>query len=114
MMFGGWGNTDHDDSIKIIHKALDAGINSSTPPTCLQGESEGSSARPSRRSSAPASVLATKVHGRWAKTRFRGQLAALIMAEVEHSLKRLKTDYIDLYKSTDRNESTASKRRSAP
>ena len=27
MMFGGWGNTDHEDSIKIIHRALDAGIN---------------------------------------------------------------------------------------
>ena len=27
MMFGAWGNTDHDDSIRIIHRALDAGIN---------------------------------------------------------------------------------------
>ena len=27
MMFGAWGNTDHEDSIRIIHKALDAGIN---------------------------------------------------------------------------------------
>lgn len=27
MMFGAWGNTDHDDSIRIIHAALDGGIN---------------------------------------------------------------------------------------
>ena len=27
MMFGGWANPDHDDGIKIIHRALDAGIN---------------------------------------------------------------------------------------
>jgi aryl-alcohol dehydrogenase-like predicted oxidoreductase len=27
MMFGGWGNPDHDDSVRIIHRGLDAGIN---------------------------------------------------------------------------------------
>jgi len=27
MMFGDWGNKDHDESIRIIHRALDAGIN---------------------------------------------------------------------------------------
>jgi aryl-alcohol dehydrogenase-like predicted oxidoreductase len=27
MMFGAWGNTDHDDAIRIIHRALDAGVN---------------------------------------------------------------------------------------
>ena len=27
MMFGAWGNTDHDDATRIIHRALDAGIN---------------------------------------------------------------------------------------
>ena len=27
MMFGAFGNSDYDDAIKIIHKALDAGIN---------------------------------------------------------------------------------------
>jgi aryl-alcohol dehydrogenase-like predicted oxidoreductase len=26
MMLGAWGNTDHDDSIGVIHRALDAGI----------------------------------------------------------------------------------------
>jgi aryl-alcohol dehydrogenase-like predicted oxidoreductase len=37
MMFGEWGNPDHDDSIRIIHAALDGGINSSTPRTCTRG-----------------------------------------------------------------------------
>ena len=32
MMFGAFGNSDHDDAIKIIHKALNAEIKSSTPP----------------------------------------------------------------------------------
>ena len=27
MMFGAWGNPDHDGSVRIIHRALDAGIN---------------------------------------------------------------------------------------
>ena len=27
MMFGAWGNTDHDECVRIIHRALDAGIN---------------------------------------------------------------------------------------
>jgi predicted aldo/keto reductase-like oxidoreductase len=27
MMFGAWGNPDHDESIRIIHRALDAGVN---------------------------------------------------------------------------------------
>jgi hypothetical protein len=37
MMFGAWGNTDHDDSIRIIHRVLDAGITSSIPPRDLLG-----------------------------------------------------------------------------
>jgi aryl-alcohol dehydrogenase-like predicted oxidoreductase len=41
MMFGGWGNTDHDESIRIIHRALDAGINFiDTADVYAQGESE--------------------------------------------------------------------------
>ena len=41
MMFGAWGNTDHDDSIRIIHRALDAGINFvDTADVYSQGESE--------------------------------------------------------------------------
>ena len=41
MMFGGWGNKDHDESIRIIHRALDAGINFiDTADVYAQGESE--------------------------------------------------------------------------
>ena len=41
MMFGAWGNRDHDDSIKIIHTALDGGINFiDTADVYSGGESE--------------------------------------------------------------------------
>src|SRR3954463_4495561 len=41
MMFGAWGNTDHEDSIRIIHRALDAGINFiDTADVYSRGESE--------------------------------------------------------------------------
>ena len=41
MMFGAWGNTDHEDSVRIIHTALDAGINFvDTADVYSQGESE--------------------------------------------------------------------------
>src|SRR5512140_275368 len=63
MMFGAWGNTDHDDSIRIIHRALDAGINFvDTADVYSAGESEeivGNALR-GRRDSV---VLATKAHG---------------------------------------------------
>src|SRR3954447_18610654 len=63
MMFGAWRNTDHDDSIRIIHRALDAGINfADTADVYARGESEeiGGRALPGRRDEI---VLATKVHG---------------------------------------------------
>jgi len=41
MMFGDWGNKDHDDSVRIIHRALDAGINFiDTADVYSRGESE--------------------------------------------------------------------------
>src|SRR4051794_33718965 len=41
MMFGAWGNTDHDDSIRVIHRALDAGVNFADPAAVSSaGESE--------------------------------------------------------------------------
>ena len=99
MMFGGWGNPDHDDSIKIIHKALDSGINFiDTADVYSQGESEeivGKALSSIDRSSV---VLATKVHGQMGENPLnQGNSRRWIMEEVEHSLKRLKTDYIDLY-----------------
>jgi aryl-alcohol dehydrogenase-like predicted oxidoreductase len=62
MMFGAWGNTDHDDSIRIIHRALDAGINFvDTADVYSAGESEeivGKALTGGRRDDV---VLATKV-----------------------------------------------------
>ena len=42
MMFGAWGNPDHDESIRIIHAALDAGINFiDTADVYGEGDREG-------------------------------------------------------------------------
>ena len=64
MMFGAWGNTDHDDSVRIIHNALDAGINFiDTADVYSSGESEeivGKALAGGRRDNV---VLATKFHG---------------------------------------------------
>ena len=98
MMFGAWGNTDHDDSIRIIHKALDAGINFvDTADVYAQGESEEivGKALKGRRD---AVVLATKVHGGMGDDPNRaGNSRRWIIAEVENSLRRLQTDHLDLY-----------------
>src|ERR1700735_2025395 len=63
MMFGAWGNTDHDDCARIIHRALDAGINFiDTADVYSAGESEqivGKALAGGRRDRV---VLATKVH----------------------------------------------------
>jgi aryl-alcohol dehydrogenase-like predicted oxidoreductase len=100
MMFGAWGNTDHEDSIAIIHRALDAGINFiDTADVYSRGESEeivGKALAGGRRDSV---VLATKVHGRMhdEDTNEFGNSRRWIVKEVEDSLRRLKTDWIDLY-----------------
>src|SRR6266550_715294 len=73
MMFGAWGERDHDVAIGIIHRALDAG----------------------RRENV---VLATKFHGTMGEdSNEAGNSRRWIMREVEASLKRLQTDWIDLY-----------------
>jgi aryl-alcohol dehydrogenase-like predicted oxidoreductase len=98
MMFGAWGNTDHDDSISIIHRALDAGINFiDTADVYAAGESEEivGKALKGRRDSV---VLATKVHGAMGDDPNEfGNSRRWIVREVENSLRRLQTDYIDLY-----------------
>ena len=98
MMFGAWGNKDTNDSIRVIHRALDAGINFvDTADVCSGGESEEivGKALAGRRDDV---VLATKFfmpmgeqpnHG--------GGSRKWIMQAVENSLTRLGTDYIDLY-----------------
>jgi aryl-alcohol dehydrogenase-like predicted oxidoreductase len=103
MMFGAWGEPDHDASIRIIHRALDAGINFiDTADVYSRGESEqivGKALAGGRRENV---VLATKFHGAMGDEGGRdlnksGNSRRWIFREVEASLKRLQTDWIDLY-----------------
>ena len=99
MMFGAWGNPDHDDSVRIIHRALDAGINFiDTADVYARGESEtivGKALAGGRRDDV---VLATKFHGSMGDDpNERGNSRRWIMREVEASLERLGTDWIDVY-----------------
>jgi aryl-alcohol dehydrogenase-like predicted oxidoreductase len=98
MMFGAFGNRDHDECIRIIHHALDEGINFiDTADVYSAGESEEivGKALKDRRDTV---VLATKfVAPMGEDTNQRGASRRWIMHEVENSLRRLDTDYIDLY-----------------
>ncbi|MGD0273415.1 MAG: aldo/keto reductase [Gaiellaceae bacterium] len=99
MMFGAWGNPDHEDAIRIIHRALDAGINFiDTADVYSRGESEeivGKALAGDRRDNV---VLATKVHGTMGEDpNEQGNSRRWIVREVEASLRRLGTDWIDLY-----------------
>jgi aryl-alcohol dehydrogenase-like predicted oxidoreductase len=99
MMFGDWGNQDHDESVRIIHRALDAGINFiDTADVYSRGESEvivGKALAGGRRDNV---VLATKVHGSMGDDPNQfGNSRRWIIREVEASLERLNTDWIDLY-----------------
>src|SRR5918998_2864925 len=98
MMFGAWGNTDHDDCIRIVHRALDAGINFiDTADVYARGESEEivGKALEGRRDDV---ILATKAHGAMGDDpNHRGNSRRWIVREVENSLRRLRTDWIDLY-----------------
>ncbi|HEX4222261.1 MAG TPA: aldo/keto reductase [Pseudonocardiaceae bacterium] len=98
MMFGAVGNPDHDDCVRITHAALDAGINFvDTADMYSAGESEeivGKALRDRR----DDVVLATKVHFPMGEGRNRGgNSRRWITYEVEQSLRRLGTDWIDLY-----------------
>jgi aryl-alcohol dehydrogenase-like predicted oxidoreductase len=98
MMFGAWGNTDHDDSIRIIHRALDAGVNFvDSADVYSAGESEEivGKALKGRRDDV---VLATKFWGPMGDGANQGGVSRRwIISEVESSLRRLGTDWIDLY-----------------
>jgi aryl-alcohol dehydrogenase-like predicted oxidoreductase len=105
MMFGAWGERDHDVSIKIIHQALDGGINFiDTADVYSQGESEeivGKALAGGRRDEV---IVATKFHGQMGvpagergDPNKRGNSRRWIISEVENSLRRLQTEWIDLY-----------------
>ena len=98
MMFGAWGERDGDECVRIIHAAIDAGINFvDTADIYSEGGSEEivGKALKGRRDEA---VLATKVHGAMGPgINDQGNSRLWIMREVEESLRRLGTDHIDLY-----------------
>ena len=106
MMFGAWGEPDHDESVRIIHRALDAGITFiDTADVYSQGESEtivGKALASGRREEV---ILATKLHGPMdvamgqpgGDPNRKGNSRRWIVQEVESSLRRLQTDWIDLY-----------------
>src|SRR5664279_850432 len=99
MMFGEWGTKDHGESIRIIHRALDDGINFiDTADVYSAGESEeivGKALTGGRRESV---VLATKVGFPMGDDPHRrGASRRRIINGVEDSLRRLGTDWIDLY-----------------
>jgi aryl-alcohol dehydrogenase-like predicted oxidoreductase len=106
MMFGAWGEPDHDTSIRIIDRALDAGINFiDTADVYSQGESEvivGKALAGGKRDDV---VLATKFHNPMdvamgepgGDPNKRGNSRRWIVQEVENSLRRLQTEWIDLY-----------------
>jgi aryl-alcohol dehydrogenase-like predicted oxidoreductase len=99
MMFGAWGTPDHDESIRIIHRALDAGINFvDTADVYSFGESEEIVGKALAQVKREKIVLATKVHGAMGRDpNAQGNSRRWIIAECENSLRRLGTDYIDLY-----------------
>ncbi|MFI9437602.1 MULTISPECIES: aldo/keto reductase [Streptosporangium] len=98
MMFGKMGNPDHDDCVRMIHRAMDAGINfvdTADVYGCSETEEIVGKALKGRRDEV---VLATKFNGPMGEGPNRGGSSRRwIMAAVEGSLRRLQTDYIDLY-----------------
>lgn len=98
MMFGTWGNTDVDECVRIIDRALDRGINFvDTADVYSSGESEEIVGR-ALRTRRDDVVLATKIHAEMGPGQNqRGNSRVWIAREVENSLRRLGTDHIDLY-----------------
>ena len=99
MMFGSQGNPDHDESVRIIRAGLEGGINFiDTADVYSYGESEEivGKALKGRRDDV---VVATKLHHPMSDDVLnrRGSTRSWIIRACEDSLRRLDTDYIDLY-----------------
>ncbi|MFF5566126.1 aldo/keto reductase [Streptomyces sp. NPDC012623] len=98
MMFGAMGNPDHDDSVRIIHKALDAGVNFiDTADVYSRGESEEivGKAIKGRRDRV---VLATKAHLPMGDDpNQQGNSGRWLVRALDDSLRRLGTDHVDLF-----------------
>ena len=95
-----WGGSDKDQCIKTIHRAIDLGINIiDTAPVYGFGLSEeivGEAV--SSTGSREEIIIATKAGLEWFNGRvYRNSTKERILKEIDDSLKRLRTDYIDLY-----------------
>jgi aryl-alcohol dehydrogenase-like predicted oxidoreductase len=95
-----WGGTDEKESIRTIHAALDQGVNIvDTAPVYGFGRSEeivGEALR--QRGRRESIILATKVGLDWTNDKIeRNSTRERILQELENSLRRLQTDYVDIY-----------------
>jgi aryl-alcohol dehydrogenase-like predicted oxidoreductase len=99
MMFGAWGNPDHQESIRIIHRAIDDGINFiDTADVYSGGESEEIVGKALASGLRQRVVLATKAHNPMGDDpNARGSSRRWITQAIDNSLRRLGTDWIDLY-----------------
>jgi aryl-alcohol dehydrogenase-like predicted oxidoreductase len=94
-----WGGTDEKDSIAVIRRALDSGVNLiDTAPVYGFGASEEIVGKALADGYRHKAVIATKVALEWHDGKvFRNSTPQRIRQEVEDTLRRLRTDYIDLY-----------------
>jgi aryl-alcohol dehydrogenase-like predicted oxidoreductase len=95
-----WGGNDEDESIATIHAAVDQGINLiDTAPVYGFGASEELVGKALQSANLRSKVvIATKVGLDWRDGKvYRNATRDRIMYEVDQSLRRLRTDYIDIY-----------------
>jgi aryl-alcohol dehydrogenase-like predicted oxidoreductase len=94
-----WGGTDEKESIAVIRRALDSGINLiDTAPVYGFGASEEIVGKALADGYREKAVIATKVALDWQDGKvFRNATPARIRQEIEDTLRRLRTDYVDLY-----------------
>jgi aryl-alcohol dehydrogenase-like predicted oxidoreductase len=99
MMFGAWGNHDHAESVRIIDRALDAGINFiDTADVYAQGETEEIVGEALAGAKRDRVILATKFFNPMdIDPNRRGGSRRWVLEAVDGSLRRLRTDWIDLY-----------------
>jgi aryl-alcohol dehydrogenase-like predicted oxidoreductase len=95
-----WGGSDTDESIATIRRALDQGINLiDTAPAYGSGASEEIVGKALEGANLRSqAVIATKVGLEWRDGKvYRNATRKRIMQEIDQSLRRLRTDYIDIY-----------------
>ena len=101
MMFGAWGNRDEDECVRMVHCALDAGVNFvDTADVYAFGESEeilGRALQGRRDQVVLASKANNPMPGEKGDRNRGGNSRVWLTRAVEDSLRRLGTDYLDLY-----------------